>query len=300
MTLTPDVLYERRNFKKQLYIWKALALLFVFVTLFVISSKNHESSGGDFIARIDIEDIILENNKRAEKLKKIAENKNVKAVIFRINSPGGTSYGGEQLYNAIRLISQHKPTISIIGTVAASGGYMVAIASDYIIAGKTSLTGSIGVIMQGFDARDLLIKKIGVTPYSFKSSELKASPSPFEEVTPKVKEAIELSIKDTFTVFKTMVKERRDLSNEELDVVSDGRIFTGVQAKDLKLIDNLGDEEEALSWLREKKNVPEKLKIKDFKIDDKNRYLEEIINTKSIHNFLLNFITNNQFLTIWK
>jgi protease-4 len=299
MTITPDILYERRKLKSQLKNWKVIALVFLLIALITLNAKfNPSSPSSEYIARISIENVILENSKRTEKIKKIIENKAIKAVIFKVNSPGGTSYGGEQLYNVIRLISGHKPTVAIIGTVAASGGYMVAIASDYILAGKTSITGSIGVIMQSFDARNLLVDKIGITPYSFKSADLKASPSPFEPLTPKIKEAIDSSIQDTFTIFKQMVQERRSLTDAELVAVSDGRVFTGSQAKKMKLIDDFGDEDEAMIWLSEKKNISKKLPIKDYKIDEKAHLLEELVNIKALTTYLLDLLPKTSFLTI--
>ena len=300
MTLTPDILYERKSLVSQVKKWKIIALIFVFLTIITVKTNTLKSpSSSPYIARVTLEDIILENTNKIEKIKKLASNDAVKAVIFRINSPGGTSYGGEQLYSAIRFIAKKKPTVAIIGTLGASGAYMGAIAADYLLAGKTSLTGSIGVIMQSFDTRGLLTDKLGIVPYSFKSSNLKAVPSPFEEVTPAVKAAIDYTIRDTYEVFKKMVQERRKFSDEELSLVSDGRVFTGLQAKELKLIDDIGQEDEALDWLMINKNIAINTEIKDYRIDDKSKIIEELLGIESFKSYIFSLLSTKLSLTIW-
>jgi protease-4 len=240
----------------------------------------------NYIAQVDINGIIFEDEYRAKKIKELADDKSVQAVIVKINSPGGTAYGGEELYHAIRFIAKVKPTVSVIGTVAASGGYMTAIASDYILSGETSITGSIGVIMQSFDITKLM-ENIGVTSNSFKSSPLKASPSPFEKVTDEVRQATDESINDTYNTFKNMVQQSRNLSNEEINKVADGRIFTGSQALKYKLVDGIGDVDDAIQYLLDSKKISKKYKVKSVDLEDKSKILNSVFPFNKIKSIVI-------------
>ena len=153
----------------------------------------------------------------------------------------------------------------VVDGMAASGGYIAAMAADHIVAGDTSLVGSIGVLFQFPNVTDLL-KTVGVKVEEIKSSPLKAAPNGFEPTSPEARAAIEAIVMDSYTWFKTMVSERRKLERGALDRVADGRVFTGRQAIDLKLIDQLGNEQTAIDWLAKEKGVDSKLPVRDWQL----------------------------------
>lgn len=271
--------------KNKVHKWKNLALLFaIFSGIILFKSIFGIGLGkgpidSDFIANIKIEGAIFEDEHRSEVLAKLAEEKSVKAVIVDINSPGGGIVGSEMLYHDLRKIAAQKPIVVVMESAAASGAYMAAIASDHIIAYNGTLTGSVGVIMESPEITDLA-QKIGVKINHFKSSPLKASPSPFEKTSPLVEKVIMGSINDSYQFFSGLVQERRGekLNPKFIHEALDGRVFTGRQALVVGLIDQIGGREEALTYLEankiDVKNLPiEKIDI--AKKEDKllNRFL---------------------------
>jgi protease-4 len=193
-------------------------------------------------------------------------------VIVHVDSPGGTTAGSEQLYDSLMRLKEKKPLVIVVDGLAASGGYITAIAGDHIVAKQTSIVGSIGVLFQYPNVEDLL-GKLGVKVESIKSSPLKAAPNGFEPTSPEARAAIESLIKDSYAWFKGLVQTRRHLSDEELQTVADGRVFTGHQAIGLKLIDELGDEQAGIAWLAKEKNIDAKLPVHDYQLHDRFRDL---------------------------
>jgi protease IV len=187
------------------------------------------------------------------------------AVIVHINSPGGTTAGSEQLYDALVQLKAKKPLVVVVEGLAASGGYITAIAADHIIAQQTSLVGSIGVLFQFPNFTDLM-KTVGVKVEEVKSSPLKAAPNGFEPTSPEARAALDSLVKDSYAWFRDLVKARRGMDDALLDKVADGRVFTGRQAVDLKLIDQLGDEKTAVAWLVAQKGIKSDLPVHDFKL----------------------------------
>jgi protease-4 len=153
----------------------------------------------------------------------------------------------------------------VVEGLAASGGYITAIAADHIIAQQSSLVGSIGVLFQFPNFAELL-KTVGVKVEEVKSSPLKAAPNGFEPTSPEAREALNSLVKDSYAWFRGLVKERRSMDDALLEKVSDGRVFTGRQAVELKLIDQLGDEKTAVAWLVAQKGVKADLPVRDFKL----------------------------------
>src|SRR5207248_2170753 len=188
-----------------------------------------------------------------------------RAVIVHLDSPGGTTAGSQQLYGALRRVAAKKPTAVVVDGLAASGAYIAAIAADHIVAQDTSLTGSIGVLFQYPNVGDLM-KTLGIKVEEIKSSPLKAAPNGFEPTSPEARAAIESIVKDSYAWFRDLVQERRHFDAATLDRVADGRIFTGRQAVELKLIDELGDEQSALDWLAKEKSIDPKLRIVDWQL----------------------------------
>ena len=184
---------------------------------------------------------------------------------MHINSPGGTTAGSEQLYDALVRLKAKKPLVVVVEGLAASGGYITAIAADHIIAQQTSLVGSIGVLFQ-FPNFAELMKTVGVKVEEVKSSPLKAAPNGFEPTSPEARAALDALVKDSYAWFRGLVKERRGMDDALLEKVADGRVFTGRQAVDLKLIDQLGDEKTAVAWLVAEKKIKSDLPVRDFKL----------------------------------
>jgi protease-4 len=171
--------------------------------------------------------------------------------------------GSEQLYDSLAKVKAKKPMVVVVDGLAASGGYIAAMASDQIVASQSSIIGSIGVIFQYPNVTELL-KTVGVQVETVKSTPLKAAPSGLEPTTPEARAAVEALVKDSYDWFKGVVRDRRHLDPALLEKVSDGRVFTGRQAIGLKLIDALGDEQMAIDWLAKEKNIDPKTPVRDY------------------------------------
>jgi len=220
---------------------------------------------GPYIARVTISGLIRGDRDRVEQLARLSRSSTARAVIVHVDSPGGTTAGSEQLYDSLSRLREKKPLVIVVDSMAASGGYITALAGDHIVAQQTSLVGSIGVLFQYPNVADLL-DKIGVKVESVKSTPLKAAPDGFEPTSPEARAALNAIIQDSYAWFKGLVQERRRLSEAELQTASDGRVFTGHQAIDLKLVDELGDEQSALDWLAKEKKVDAKLPVRDYEL----------------------------------
>jgi protease-4 len=263
--------------KGKVHKWKNIALLLAILSFLLVGKSMFGSKlsgdgfeGGDYIASIKINGVIMEDDYRSKILKEIAEENSIKAVIVNIDSPGGGIVGSEILFDDLREIAIKKPIVVVMGSVAASGGYMAAVASDYIIAHNGTLTGSIGVLMESPEVTELA-NKIGVKFNTYKSSTLKGSPSPFEKPNPAVDLVIKESIADSFEFFSGLVQERRgDKIKKNARTVFDGRVFTGRQALEAGLIDGIGGTKEALTYLQNNKIDTKKLSVHEVEIAEKN------------------------------
>jgi protease IV len=188
-----------------------------------------------------------------------------KAVIIHVNSPGGTTAGSEQLYDALTRLRAKKPVVVVCEGLCASGAYITALASDHIVAQGTSLVGSIGVLVQYPNIGDLM-KTIGVKVEEVKSAPLKAAPNGFEPTSPDARAALDDLVKDQYAWFKDLVKTRRGMDDATLEKVSDGRVFTGRQAVPLKLVDELGGETAAVAWLATEKKISASTPVRDYRL----------------------------------
>lgn len=203
---------------------------------------------GDTIARIVIDGTIASDPARLRVFTALAEDDSVKAVIVAINSPGGTTAGGEELYDAISKLRAQKPVVAYVKELGASAAYMAAIAADRIFVRRLSLVGSIGVLFQSTDASKLF-RTIGVDLDKVASGPLKAEPEIDEPMKPEVRAALQSLVDDSFSWFVDIVAERRGLSRAEVLPLADGRILTGNQAIASRLVDEVGGETEAIAWL---------------------------------------------------
>lgn len=267
MSLDADLIVDRRRMRRKLTFWRALTVFIAIAAVvgagLVFTGRSAITGGpGGTIARVNIEGLIRGNRQRVEALERLAQS-NARAVIVHVNSPGGTVAGSEQLYDALVRIKAKKPMVVVVDGLAASGGYIAAMAGDRILAQQSAIVGSIGVIFQYPNVTELL-KTLGVQVETVKSSPLKAAPSGYEPTSPEARAAVQDLVKDSYDWFRTLVRERRHLDDEELQRVSDGRVFTGRQAVELKLIDALGDEQAAIDWLAKERNVDPKTPVRDY------------------------------------
>lgn len=263
MALDVDSVIDRRRLSRRVTLWRALAIIAVIGGI-IAGVLSQVGLRGPHVARITIQGPIVAERPLLQLIERIRKRDDVAGVVVSINSPGGTAVGGERLYEALRKLDQQKPIVAHINAVAASAGYMIALASDHIVAHRTSLTGSIGVLIQYGSFKGLL-DKLGVDIGKVDSGPLKAEPSPFEAVDPRALAALQSVVDDTFEFFLGLVIDRRDMERAKAQRLADGRIFTGKQAADDGLIDAIGDEATAVAWLVEERNVPKGLSVRNYR-----------------------------------
>lgn len=266
MTFESDSLIDRKRLKRRLANWRLAAVIAVAGVGLALFARFDSFESRNHVARLSVNGIIVEDRKRAQALDRVARDNSAKALIVRINSPGGTVVGGETLYHKLRKVAAKKPVVTVIGTLGTSGGYMVAIGGDRIFARSGTITGSIGVIMQTTDLTGML-KKFGITTESIKSDPLKAVPSPLEPLTDNARALIKTVIRDTHRQFVSMVADRRGLGPDKARKLGDGRIFTGSQALSNGLIDAIGGEAEARDWLAKEHGITASLPVRDVRIN---------------------------------
>lgn len=265
--LFADYLVERRLLQRRLSFWRIAAFTAAAIGVIILGLRLFGSDGAlnlsPYIARVTIDGVITGDRDTLKLISKLEDSK-AAAVLVSIDSPGGTTSGAERLYDAIRRLSAKKPTVAVVGTLAASGGYIAALGADQIVAQGNSLVGSIGVLVE-YPNFAKLLDTIGVKVEDVKSAPLKASPNGFEPTSPEARAALASIVDDSFVWFKGLVKERRALTDPQLAAVVDGRVFTGRQGIGLHLVDRLGGEREAIAWLEQEKSVPKGLKVQDRK-----------------------------------
>ena len=253
--------FERRRLKRKLIFWRITGIIFFTLLVLLSLSRMDGLMNKNHIATLTIANVILDDHKRNKILSDLVDDNSAKALIVYINSPGGTVVGGETLYYNLRAIGEKKPIVTVIGDLATSAGYMAAIASDQIYARESSITGSIGVILQSANITGLL-EKIGIKAKAIKSSELKAQPNPFEPFSEDANKVTQALVADIYEMFVDMVADRRKFTKENALRLADGRVYTGRQALKNGLIDGIGGEKEALNWLKNKRNIDIKLPLK--------------------------------------
>jgi protease-4 len=265
--LETETVLDRRRLRRSVSFWRAagiggLALAVSAMTLG--KDKLMGLSGQKQIARISIEGAITEDRDQLKMLKDIANADNVSGVLVYVNSPGGTTTGGEALYEGLRDVAKKKPVVAQFGTVAASAAYIAGLAADHIVSRGNSITGSVGVIVEWPEFVQLL-DKVGVKVNEVKSGPLKASPSPFEPLTEDSRKVAQGMVNDGFKWFLSLVETRRGVKPAEIAGLVEGKIFSGREALDLKLVDQIGGEDEAVAWLKDVKSVDKDAKVVDWK-----------------------------------
>jgi protease-4 len=266
MASRADEMIDRRRLRRKLTFWRVAALLVVAAAIAGSAYwMTSEGSGSALphIARVEISGTITDDKELQDRLERIGESERVQGVILAINSPGGTTTGGEAIFEAVRKLAGEKPVVAQVGTLAASAGYMIASAADHIVARQSSIVGSIGVLVQYPDVTGLM-EMVGVRLEGVKSSPLKAEPSPFSPTTEEERQMLRNLVMDSYDWFVDLVDDRRPMTRAQVLAVADGSIFTGRQALERQLVDALGGEDVSRAWLEER-GVTADLEIVDWK-----------------------------------
>jgi len=263
-----ETVIERRRLRRRLTAWRlAAVVLAVFVIALIMAGDQRLAGTGSFlphIARVSVSGFITDDQKMLELLDKVGKSSQVRAVILDINSPGGTTTGGEAMYDAIRRLAEKKPVVAVCGTLATSAAYIVALATDRIFVYGNTITGSVGVIFQWADVSELM-RTLGVKVEEVKSGPLKAVPNPFEPTDEKGRALAAEMVQEAKVWFVDLVGKRRNLEPATVPGLTDGRVYSGRQALALKLVDEIGDERAAKRWLQKERDVTPGLSVVEWK-----------------------------------
>ncbi len=263
-----ETVIERRCLRRRLTAWRlAAVVLAVFVIALIMAGDQRLAGTGGFlphIARVSVSGLITDDQKMLELLDKVGKSSQVRAVILDINSPGGTTTGGEAMYDAIRRLAEKKPVVAVCGTLATSAAYIVALATDRIFVYGNTITGSVGVIFQWADVSELM-RTLGVKVEEVKSGPLKAVPNPFEPTDEKGRALAAEMVQEAKVWFVDLVGKRRNLEPGAVPGLTDGRVYSGRQALALKLVDEIGDERAAKRWLQKERDVTPGLSVVEWK-----------------------------------
>ena len=266
---------KRHLFRKIFWLFAAVIGILVLMNLFF---PDLDLSTEDRIALIRVEGVIMDSQATVGELKRFSENPSVKAIVLRIDTPGGGVVPSQEIYDAIKRVrnKSNKAVIASMGSVAASGGYYIAAATDRIVANPGTLTGSIGVIMETANIEGLL-QKIGVEGVVIKSGKYKDVGSPLRKMSREERGLLQAVMDDVHKQFIEAVAEGRSMEILAAQVLADGRIFTGRQAKEAKLVDELGDLEDAIQLAAEVVGIEGEPKV----VEPRRRFsLRELLDSK--------------------
>ena len=265
-TSAADYLVDRRRLRRQIGLWRVVAFIAGALAIIAAGARfaGPSSFGALHVARLSISGFIAGNEQTLKLIREARDSPLVAAAVVRIDSPGGTTEGSEEIYDELRRLAAKKPVAAVVGGMAASGAYIAALGADHIFARGNSIVGSIGVLVE-YPNVSSLMDKVGVKLESIKSSPLKAAPNGLEPTSDEARAAMASLVADSFAWFNGLVKDRRGLSDDELAKVDDGRVFTGRQGLALKLVDAIGDEREAIAWLENERGVAKNLPVRDYK-----------------------------------
>lgn len=298
MSFDPDAVIDRRRLKRKLRWWQAATLVAAALAIIAGLQASDLLFKRDTVARLRVAGLIVEDPRRDALLADIAQDPSVRALIVHLDSPGGTVVGGEDLYRALRAVSENKPVVAVMGTVAASAAYMTAVAGDRVFAREGTITGSIGVLFQTADVTGLL-DKLGIKPETLKSGPLKAVPSPTEPLTDEARAATQALVLDLFEFFVDLVVERRPLDRAQVLHLADGRVYTGRQAMANGLVDSIGGETAARAWLAEAKDIPRSIRVVTVKPKRERTGLSDALSGLTGKSLFSNALTLDGLLSVW-
>ena len=259
----------KRRARRRGFLGGVILVLFVVAVLLLANTVSDLKRSDPHIARVKVVGQIHDSHDLQKLLSRLKLNENVKAVIVHINSPGGSVVGAESIYVSLSKLSKIKPSVSVLGETAASGGYLIALATDFIVSRGNTLTGSVGVIVQYPNFSELL-ERLGVSISTLKSADLKTSFNFFEKPSEQAIEKHKELVNETFVWFKNLVATERKLSKENLNKVLTGELFTGRMALKIGMLDKIGGEEEAVRYLTSKYVEFDNLPIVDWSIKKDN------------------------------
>jgi protease-4 len=298
MALDSDALIDRRRLKRRLGMWRFTAFVAVVALVAVAVGRTSQIPGSRHIAVLWVEDLILSDPYREAAVRALIEDDSVAALLVHIDSPGGTTFASESLYRALRQVAESKPVVAVMEGMAASGGYMAALATDYVVARESTITGSIGVILEATNFVGLM-EMLGIESEAIKSGPLKAEPNPLSRLTPEAREVTKAVVDDVHEMFVGMVAERRAMSLADARRLADGRVYTGAMAADNGLIDGLGGEDEALAWMEETHGIDPDLPLRDVEIDYPQELLDRLISTALGKSHLTERLRLDGLVSLW-
>jgi len=277
----------------------AIVLIFLFIFIFLagigsglLLSGEGGFSSGDKVAVLRVEDIILDSQIYLESIESITKDDDIKALVVRIDSPGGAVGPSQEIFSELKQLGNELPIVASIGGVGASGGYYIACAAEKIYANPGAITGSIGVIAQ-FASYEKLLDWAKIDVEVIKSGKYKDVGSAFREMNKEDKQYIQQLIDNVYDQFKAAVASSRDLDPKEIDRVADGKIYTGEQALNLKLIDELGTINDAVTAAGELGGIEGKPEVVNF--PKKRSKLFDLLNSKIDANILTSVPIKSRF-----
>lgn len=261
MTLETDLLLDRRRLKRRLFGWRIAAVIAVIVAVLLLVGPSLPPRG-DYVARVSIDGLISSDRKPAKELQSVLDDNRAKALILAVDSPGGAITAGESLHDLVERVAAKKPVVVVMGSIAASAGYMISVPAQHIFAHATSLTGSIGVLVPAGEVSGLL-RMLGITDETMVSGPLKDEPSLTRPMSDQARKVMQDMIQALYEEFVTMVAKGRNMDPAHVRELADGRAYTGRQALKLGLIDAIGGETEARAWLASAKGIDANLPVRD-------------------------------------
>lgn len=267
MSLDIETIIDRRRLKRRLSLWRLAALVALGLVLLALLPNTRLGPTGDHVARVTLSGIIVDDRAQQELIREIGEDDNAKALLLYIDSPGGTTTGSEALFETIRKVSDTKPVVAVLGTIAASGGYIAALSADHIVSRGNTITGSIGVLAEITKISGLM-ETLGVEVDIIRSAPLKAQPNMYEDTPEAARQAMQDMINASYVWFIGLVAERRGMDEETARTLGDGRVYTGWQALENGLVDAIGGEEVARSWLADTHDVDSEIPTEDWSVSE--------------------------------
>lgn len=293
MSLETDLLVDRRRLKRRLSGWRIVAVLALLGCVLIAIGRSGVGLPQAHVARLSVTGIITDDHALARRVTALAGDSSVKALIVSINSPGGSVAGGEGLHDAIAAVAARKPVVAVMGGVAASAGYMIAVPAARIFARDATLTGSIGVILQTGEISGLL-DKIGITAEAITSGPLKDQPSLTQPLTQQGRQVLHGLVMDLYDQFVGMVAAGRHMTVDQVRALADGRAYTGRQALKVGLVDQIGGEPQARAWLAAHRGVAAGLPVRDV---ERKSFLERSLSA-SLGRMLLVAVLGDEAKTL--
>lgn len=266
MPLESDALIDRQRLKRRLTFWRVLAAA-ALVLAAIVATPHRTRLGGAHVARLAITGVIGNGTEQIDSLTRLRDDPSVRAVLLHLDTPGGAVGGGEGIHDAVADLARTKPIVAVMDGTAASAGYMIAVAAPHIVARDSTLTGSIGVILQLGNISGLL-EKIGVQSTPLVSGPLKGAGDITAPLTDPQRQYLQGLVADLYDQFVGLVATGRHMPPARVRQLADGRAYTGRQAFALGLVDQIGGEQQAMSWLRTQRHLTAGLPIEDVEKDE--------------------------------